>query len=191
MATVPKPLSAFVVGFGSLSYLFQVAGAPTSLSERGRTYLWAYRFRSMASIFIRKAFAGVLISSALCSCTVSTDPTLVLLLIFCNSCNLLLPIKQYGEVHVEIRGSSQVCTGKFTRGYGEVHILRTGKFTPFSSFPAAKIAKSYREVHLRSSVEPSLCRTGEFTEVRLRLAVPGSSYARTRECFSRTGKFTS
>jgi hypothetical protein len=52
----------------------------------------------------------------------------------------LLPIKQYGEVHVEIRGSSHVCTGKCSDLYGEVHILRTGKFLSEDRFPSAYFA---------------------------------------------------
>jgi hypothetical protein len=61
-----------------------------------------------------------------------------LLFLYCSlviSCNLLLPIKQYGEVHVEIRGSSHACTGKYSDPYGEVHILRTGKFISDHRFP--------------------------------------------------------
>jgi hypothetical protein len=61
--------------------------------------------------------------------TDSTEPTPVSLLFSCTSCNLLLPIKQYGEVHVEIRGSSQGCTWKFTFAYVEVHKTRTWKCT--------------------------------------------------------------
>ena len=86
-----------------------------------------------------------------CSSTTSTDstePTPALLLISCNSCNLLLPIKQYGEVHVEIRGSSQVRTGKFTQVYGEVHMPRTGKFTSLLAFQQPTSQK----------------RTGKFTQ---------------------------
>jgi hypothetical protein len=66
--------------------------------------------------------------------------TPVSLLFSCISCNLLLPIKEYGEVHVEIRGSSHVCTGKCSDLYGEVHILRTGKFTSDHRFPKPHFA---------------------------------------------------
>ena len=68
-------------------------------------------------------------------CTASTGTTPVSLLSSCISCNLLLPIKEYGEVHVEIRGSSHDCTGKCSDSYREVHICRTGKFTPNLRFP--------------------------------------------------------
>ncbi len=105
----------------------------------------------MALTFIRKSLSLFLISDWLSLSTTSTDstePTPALLLISCNSCNLLLPIKQYGEVHVEIRGSSQVRTGKFTQVYGEVHMLRTGKFTTLLGFQRPKTQK----------------RTGKFTQ---------------------------
>jgi hypothetical protein len=66
--------------------------------------------------------------------------TPVSLLFSCISCNLLLPIKEYGEVHVEIRGSSHVCTGKCSELYGEVHTLRTGKFISDHRFPKSYFA---------------------------------------------------
>ena len=120
------------------------------------------------------------------ACTVSTEPTPAFLLISCISCNLLLPIKRYGEVLVEIRGSSHSGTGKFSCLYGEIHILRTGKFTPVPSFSAGKNSKAYGEVHHQcpsrlyegsspcSSFKPE--RTGKFTYQNAQLSsVRGSS----------------
>ena len=65
----------------------------------------------------------------------------------CISCYLLLPIKEYGEVLVEIRGSSHACTGKFTCLYGEVHKERTGKCGAVLDLQQPLCGKAYREVH--------------------------------------------
>jgi hypothetical protein len=82
--------------------------------------------------------------------------SLVLLL----SCNLLLPIKEYGEVHVEIRGSSHLCTGKFTSPYGEVHIYVRG--SSLLRYPIrAKRRKSVRGSS-RKARNYGMC-TGKFT----------------------------
>ena len=108
---------ALVWGCAVLGTFFGAAGAPTSFFERSSGSLWAYRYRLMTLTFIRKAFSLFLIPECPALSTASTDstePTPAVLLISCTSCNLLLPIKEYGEVHVEIRGSSQIRTGKFT-----------------------------------------------------------------------------
>ena len=59
-------------------------------------------------------------------CTACTGNSPVALLYLCISCNLLLLIKQYVEVHVEIRGSSQKRTGKSEVSYVEVHNEKPG-----------------------------------------------------------------
>jgi hypothetical protein len=96
--------------------------------------------------------------------------TPVSLLFSCISCNLLLPIKEYGEVHVEIRGSSHVCTGKCSDLYGEVHILRTGKFILDHRFPKPPFAKTYGEVHAKRFQTLLGECTGKFTNHPERLA---------------------
>ena len=122
-----------LVGVFSCGYLhFGLLGlVPAFLSELARHFAVA-----PTALTPRLSSGEVLLSflSFVC-CTVSTGTTPAFLLILCSSCNLLLPIKQYGEVPVEIRGSSHVCTGKCSNPYGEVHILRTGKFTSFRRFP--------------------------------------------------------
>ena len=55
----------------------------------------------------------------------------------------MLPIKQYGEVHVEIQGGSQIRTVKFTLPYGEVHRNCTGKFTKVLGFEGGKYPAVY------------------------------------------------
>ncbi len=53
----------------------------------------------------------------------SAAPTLAVLLFSCPLVISCFLIKAYGEVRVDIRESSHLCTGKFTRAYGEVHRL--------------------------------------------------------------------
>ena len=120
----------------------------------------------------QKGFVLALFLGRLFVCTAYTGTTPVSLLSSCISCNLLLPIKGYGEVHVEIRGSSRVCTGKCSTSYGEVHTWRTGKFTQNLRFPQQVLQKC----------------TGKFTLFLLFQGVQGSSSRSfRRRC---TGKFT-
>ena len=113
--------------------------------------------------------------------TDSTEPTPAVLLISCTSCNLLLPIKQYGEVHVEIRGSSQVRTGKFTHVYGEVHMLRTGKFTSLLAFQQQKSQKrTGKFTQYAHQIPPAIVRgSSPCTSPHANATVRGSSQQRT------------
>ena len=91
------------------------------------------------------------------------------------SCSLVIScflIKAYGEVHVDIRGSSHFCTGKFTKTYGEVHISVRGSSSAAARFQLVGGGYLYGEVHICVRVS----RTPPCQHGRLWRCVRGSSH---------------
>jgi len=135
----------------TLRALFVMPEPPRVSLSRSGTGFWDDPCRCQAPTFIRKVFAVVFVPRALGDLphlpqgtTSGLSCSLVSLVISC------FLIKAYGEVHVDIRGSSHSCTGKFTDPYGEVHIPVRGSSPGFHGFPMLHSHK----------------RTGKFTSVR-------------------------
>ena len=95
-------------------------------------------------------------------CTACTGNSPVALLYSCISCNLLLLIKQYVEVHVEIRGSSQKHTGKSEVSYVEVHNEKPGSSLWFLDIRNATVDERTG----RFNGETDRLCTGKFADIR-------------------------
>ena len=100
--------------------------------------------------------------SSFSACTACTGKSPVALLYSCISCNLLLLIRQYVEVHVEIRGSSQKHTGKSEALYVEVHKKKPGSSLLFLDIRNATVDE--RTGRFNGATD-RLC-TGKFAYIR-------------------------
>ena len=100
--------------------------------------------------------------SCFSDCTACTGKSPVALLYSCISCNLLLLIKQYVEVHVEIRGSSQKRTGKSEALYVEVHNEKPGSSLWFLDIRNATVDERTGRFNWETD---RLC-TGKFAYIR-------------------------